>query len=65
MVTEVLVWAMIVTSHGNRVVEIYDKEVLCRQEMREARRAIRGRGIEPTRTPYFSRYLTLGSLVAV
>jgi hypothetical protein len=40
MVTEVLVWAMIVTNRGNRIIEIYNTELLCRQEMREARKAV-------------------------
>lgn len=40
MVTEVLVWALIVTNGDNDVVEIYTNELLCTQEMREARKAV-------------------------
>jgi hypothetical protein len=40
MVTEVLVWAMILTNHQNRIIEIYNTELVCRQDMREARRAV-------------------------
>jgi hypothetical protein len=45
MVTEVLVWAMIVTNPeagrgSNVVVEVYNNELLCRQDMREAARAV-------------------------
>ena len=40
MVTEVLVWALIVANRNNAVVEIYNNELLCRQDMREARKAV-------------------------
>lgn len=40
MVTEVLVWAMILTNHQNRIIEIYNTELVCHQDMREARRAV-------------------------
>ena len=39
MVTEVMVWALVVLNQGAQVVEVYDKELLCRQDMREARKA--------------------------
>jgi hypothetical protein len=40
MVTEVLVWALIVTNNGPETVNVYDKELICRQDMREAHRAL-------------------------
>jgi hypothetical protein len=44
VVTELLVWAMIVTNpgrgHGPQVVEVYNNELLCRRDMREAARAV-------------------------
>jgi hypothetical protein len=40
MVTEVLVWAMIMTNNHNRIVEVYNNELLCRQDAREVRRAL-------------------------
>jgi hypothetical protein len=43
MVTEVLLWALIVTNahKGPQVIEVYDNERLCRQDMREAAIAVR------------------------
>jgi hypothetical protein len=40
MVTEVLVWAIILTNRNNAAVEVYDNELLCRQEMRELELAV-------------------------
>jgi hypothetical protein len=40
MVTEVLVWAMTLTNHQNRIIEIHNNELLCRQDMREAHKAV-------------------------
>jgi hypothetical protein len=39
MVTEVLVWAMILASGDKHTLAVYDNELLCRQEMQEVRRA--------------------------
>jgi hypothetical protein len=40
MITEVLIWAMILTNRENQVVEIYNTELVCRQEMREALKSV-------------------------
>jgi hypothetical protein len=40
MVTEVLVWAMIMTNNHNAVVEVYNNEKQCRQDAREVMRAL-------------------------
>ena len=37
--TEVLVWAVVLLNRGKpEVVEVYNTELVCRQEMREARK---------------------------
>jgi hypothetical protein len=43
VVTEVLVWALIVTSHHNSVVDIYSTELVCREDLREARKTVEAR----------------------
>lgn len=42
MVTEILVWALLVTDGHKRpmAVEVYNSELLCRQDMREVRQAV-------------------------
>jgi hypothetical protein len=40
VVTEVMIWALILTNRKNDVVEIYHSELLCRQEMLEVRKAV-------------------------
>ncbi len=52
MVTEVLVWALIVTNRNNTVIEIYNTELVCRQEARELQRAVPE--AELTCVPYHS-----------
>ena len=40
MVTEVLVWALMLTNKKPEVIEVYNTELDCRQDMREARKAV-------------------------
>jgi hypothetical protein len=40
MVTEIIIWALILTEQPKRVVEIYNNELLCRQDARELRKAL-------------------------
>jgi hypothetical protein len=39
MVTEIAIWAMILANGDKHTLAVYDNELLCRQEMREVRRA--------------------------
>jgi hypothetical protein len=40
MVTEVLIWALILTERPKVAVEIYNNELLCRQDAKEVRKAL-------------------------
>jgi hypothetical protein len=40
MVTEILVWALVLSKQPNKLVEIYSTETACRQDAREARKTV-------------------------
>ena len=40
MVTEVLVWALVLRQQPREVIEIYTTEQMCRRDAREARRTV-------------------------
>jgi hypothetical protein len=38
MVSEILVWALVLKNDPHRVVDIYNTELVCRQDLREVRK---------------------------